>query len=101
MKPGNDDGHHVLGPVRPLTMSRKHLAASGEESARTPTVAARHIVNQGVAMRRLTQIFRCERAATAIEYALVGALISIAALAAMTTLGGKIDTMFNNVSNHL
>ena len=52
-------------------------------------------------MRRLTRIILNERGATAIEYALVGALISIAALAAMTTLGGKVNTMFNNVSNHL
>lgn len=52
-------------------------------------------------MRRLARIFRSERGATAIEYALVGALISIAALAAMTNLGGKVNTMFNNVSNHM
>ena len=36
------------------------------------------------AMIRLTRIFRSERGATAIEYALVAALISIAALAAFT-----------------
>jgi pilus assembly protein Flp/PilA len=53
------------------------------------------------AMSRLMQIIRSQRGATAIEYALVGALISIAALAAMTTLGGKVNTMFNNVSNHM
>lgn len=52
-------------------------------------------------MRRLTRIIRCERAATAIEYALVGALISIAALAAMSALGGKIGTMYTNVGNHM
>jgi pilus assembly protein Flp/PilA len=52
-------------------------------------------------MSGLTKILRCQRAATAIEYALVGALISIAALAAMSNLGGKVNTMFNNVSNHL
>ena len=52
-------------------------------------------------MNRLTRIFRSEVGATAIEYALVGALISIAALAAMSNLGGKVNTMFNNVSNHM
>ena len=52
-------------------------------------------------MSRLTRIFQNERGATAIEYALVGALISIAALAAMTNLGGKVNTMFNNVSTHM
>ena len=52
-------------------------------------------------MRGLTRLFRCEKGATAIEYALVAALISIAALAAFQNLGDKIDTMFNNVSNNL
>lgn len=53
------------------------------------------------AMMRLTQILRCVRGATAIEYALVGALISIAALAAMSGLGAKIGTVYNNVSSQM
>jgi pilus assembly protein Flp/PilA len=52
-------------------------------------------------MRQLTKLLRCGRGATAIEYALVASLISIAALAAFEQLGDKADTMFNNVSNHL
>lgn len=52
-------------------------------------------------MLQLMKIIRCCRGAAAIEYALVGALISIAALAAMTQLGGSINTMYNNVSNHM
>ena len=52
-------------------------------------------------MRRLTQILRCERGVNAIEYALVATLIAIAAFGAMQVLGDKIDTMYNNVSNHL
>jgi pilus assembly protein Flp/PilA len=52
-------------------------------------------------MRQLTKLLRCGRGATAIEYALVASLISIAALAAFEQLGDKTDTMFNNVSNHL
>jgi pilus assembly protein Flp/PilA len=53
------------------------------------------------AMKRLTQILRCERGANAIEYALVASLIAIAAVGAMEGLGNKINTMYNNVSNHL
>jgi pilus assembly protein Flp/PilA len=52
-------------------------------------------------MRGLTKLLRCEKGANAIEYALVATLISIAALAAFQNLGSKIDTMLNNVSNHL
>lgn len=52
-------------------------------------------------MLQLTRLLRCEKGANAIEYALVASLISIAAIAAMSNLGGKIDTMYNNVGNHL
>jgi pilus assembly protein Flp/PilA len=52
-------------------------------------------------MRRLMKIVRCERGANAIEYALVASLIAIAAVGAMNSLGNGIDSMYNNVSNHL
>ncbi len=52
-------------------------------------------------MKRLTQILRCEHGANAIEYALVASLIAIAAVGAMEGLGNRINTMYNNVSNHL
>jgi pilus assembly protein Flp/PilA len=52
-------------------------------------------------MKRLMKIFRCSEGGTAIEYALVASLISIAAIGAMNGLGNRIDTMFNNVSSHL
>jgi len=52
-------------------------------------------------MADLLRLFRCRRGATAIEYALVASLISIAAIGAMNGLGDKIETIFNNVGNHL
>lgn len=52
-------------------------------------------------MIRLSRIIRCAKAATAIEYALIASLISIAAMGAMIGLGNQIDTLLNNVSNHL
>ena len=51
-------------------------------------------------MRTVLRILRCERGANAIEYALVASLIAIAAFAAFESLGNKIDTMYNNISNH-
>ncbi|HZU52062.1 MAG TPA: Flp family type IVb pilin [Sphingomicrobium sp.] len=50
-------------------------------------------------MRGLTKLLRCEKGATAIEYALVATLISIAAIGAFNNLGNKINTMYNNVGN--
>lgn len=39
--------------------------------------------------------------ATAIEYGLIAALVSIAIIGALTTLGGKLGNNFNNVSAQL
>jgi pilus assembly protein Flp/PilA len=40
-----------------------------------------------------------ERGATAVEYALMVGLIAIAIIAAVTFLGSKIGTSFNNTAN--
>jgi pilus assembly protein Flp/PilA len=42
-----------------------------------------------------------ESGATAIEYGLIAALIAVAAIAAMTTLGGKLSNTFNEVASEL
>ena len=42
-----------------------------------------------------------ESGATAIEYGLIAALIAVAAIAAMTTLGTKLTSTFEAVSNQL
>ncbi len=41
------------------------------------------------------------RAATAIEYGLIAALIAVAAITAMGKVGSKLSNTFNNVSNKL
>ena len=67
----------------------------------SPVRASGHGVSQEWVMAALWKLIRCRRGATAIEYALVASLISIAAIGAMNGLGDKIDTIFNNVGNHL
>jgi len=52
-------------------------------------------------MRTYLRILHCDKGANAIEYALVASLIAIAAFAAFESLGNKIDTMYNNISNHM
>ena len=42
-----------------------------------------------------------EKGATAIEYGLIAALIAVAAITAMTTVGSKLSVTFNNVSAYL
>ncbi|MCK5041073.1 MAG: Flp family type IVb pilin [Sphingomonadales bacterium] len=39
--------------------------------------------------------------ATAIEYGLIAALVSVAAIAAMTALGGSLTDMFDSISGTL
>ncbi len=40
-----------------------------------------------------------ESGATAIEYGLIAALVSVAAIGALTSLGSNLNTMFGTVSN--
>jgi len=42
-----------------------------------------------------------ESGATAIEYGLIASLIAVAAIAAMTTIGSKLNTTFTNVGSNL
>jgi pilus assembly protein Flp/PilA len=84
-----------------LTMKRKEVAALREENACCRQSCRHGAVNMEQAMLTLMRIIRCDRGATAIEYALVGALISVAAIGAMSGLGIKIGTMYNNVSSQM
>ncbi len=45
--------------------------------------------------------FKDDSGATAIEYGLIAALISIAAIAAMGALGNELGSMFNTVADNL
>lgn len=52
-------------------------------------------------MKTMTKLFKDESGATAIEYGLIAALIAVAAIAAMTALGGGLRTTFNTATNEL
>lgn len=52
-------------------------------------------------MAKFLKLIRNEKGATAIEYGLIAALIAVAAIAAMQSIGTKLGTTFNNVSNAL
>ena len=49
----------------------------------------------------LKKIRMDESGASAIEYGLVAALVSIAAIGALTAVGSSLNTMFQQVSNAL
>jgi pilus assembly protein Flp/PilA len=52
-------------------------------------------------MKTLIKLLKNEEGTTAIEYGLIAALISVAAIAAMTAVGGNLTGTFTQVSNSL
>ena len=52
-------------------------------------------------MSKFLKMIRDSEGATAIEYGLIAALIAVAAIGAMTSIGNKLNTTFNNVANNL
>jgi pilus assembly protein Flp/PilA len=51
--------------------------------------------------RFFTRFMNDESGATAIEYGLIAALISVAIIGAVTAVGGKLDTTFTAVDGAL
>ena len=52
-------------------------------------------------MKFINKLLRDEAGATAIEYGLIAALIAVAAITAMQSLGNNLSTTFNTVSTKL
>lgn len=52
-------------------------------------------------MKSFKKIFKNEDGATAIEYGLIAALIAVAAITAMGTLGTNLTSTFTKVSDEL
>jgi pilus assembly protein Flp/PilA len=52
-------------------------------------------------MKFLNKLIRDEDGATAIEYGLIAALIAVAAISAMSTLGNNLSATFSDVSDDL
>ena len=52
-------------------------------------------------MAKFLKLIKNNKGATAIEYGLIAALIAVAAITAMTSIGSKLGTTFNNISSKL
>ena len=52
-------------------------------------------------MQKLVRFLKKEEGATAIEYGLIAALIAVAVIGAVTTLGQNTSATFNDVSTSL
>jgi pilus assembly protein Flp/PilA len=61
-----------------------------------------HQLELGVIMTKLVSRFlKDESGATAIEYGLIAALISVALITGATTLGTRLNTVFTNLSTKM
>ena len=49
----------------------------------------------------IRKLLRSRKGATAIEYGLIAALIAVAAIAAMQSLGNQLTTTFTNVASNM
>jgi pilus assembly protein Flp/PilA len=49
--------------------------------------------------KRFVKLMNDSKGATAIEYGLLAALIAVAAIGALRTVGTKLDSTFTNASN--
>ncbi|NQV54795.1 MAG: Flp family type IVb pilin [Rhodospirillales bacterium] len=52
-------------------------------------------------IKNITKLIKDDSGATAIEYGLIAALVSVAGIAALTAMGGGLQTMFNAVALEL
>ena len=52
-------------------------------------------------MKFIKKLARNNKGATAIEYGLIAALIAVAAITAMQSLGTSLSTTFNKVSSNM
>ena len=52
-------------------------------------------------LKIIRKLSKSKKAATAIEYGLIAALIAVAAIAAMTALGESLSTLFQGVASTL
>ena len=52
-------------------------------------------------MTKFLKLIKSDKGATAIEYGLIAALIAVAAIAAMSSVGSELGTTFNEVATKL
>lgn len=52
-------------------------------------------------MNMLYRFGKCESGATAIEYGLIAALISVVIIGVLSTIGGRLNTKFTAIADQL
>ncbi|WP_395637984.1 Flp family type IVb pilin [Sphingorhabdus sp.] len=52
-------------------------------------------------LERIRRIHKCDQGATAVEYGLIAALVAVAAIVGMTTLGTNLNRQLSAIANTL
>jgi pilus assembly protein Flp/PilA len=80
----------------------KMLAGSVDWATNSPAEPAQTAIGQEHIMKNLVKRFaKDESGATAIEYGLIAAGISVAIITVVNTLGSQLKTTFTNISTQL
>jgi pilus assembly protein Flp/PilA len=79
-------------------MGHLRVAAESELAAHVRKLC---VVGRVIMKNLISRFVKDESGATAIEYGLIAALISVAAIAAVTTVGTNLKTTFNKVSGNM
>ena len=67
----------------------------------SPQPEFKQVIQENIEMSFLKAFLKDESGATMIEYGLVAALVSVAAIIALQILGGQLQIIFNTVSSYL
>jgi len=66
-----------------------------------PELPATSEMEMTMKTRNLIELIKDDNGATAIEYGLIAALVSVAGITALTAMGGGLQTMFTAVATEL
>jgi len=105
------------GPATPISQINPHFAcpinsferfscqicfcSGGNTSNAEPGMQCDNEHRSKLMSKFFARFIKDESGATAIEYGLIASLISIAAIAAFNSVGGKLKSTFNDIANNL
>lgn len=92
-----------------MILNRQIVVWEAEQNAQTGAAAGYwsgltgkyELIQENTEMSFLKAFLKDESGATMIEYGLVAALVSVAAIIALQILGGQLQIIFNTVSSYL
>jgi pilus assembly protein Flp/PilA len=82
-------------------LHRRRIVSSSRYGRHGPETRTHSLHKEATTMNSFVSMIRDDAGATLVEYSLIVALIGIACIGAVTTLGGKVSTKLNTIGNSL